>query len=238
MGHLYHLNVPILLKKLMKTKKGNLEIYFIIVIALVVLDQVTKILIKNYFGVYHTENSLSLSRYDYIRVFGEYVQFTYVENEGMAFGISFGAGKYLLSLFSVFASIALIWFIIKIRLYSPWVKIGFSLILAGAVGNLIDRVFYGVIFNYAPLFWGRVIDFVMIDIPDIDLGFIYYTHFPVFNVADSCVTIGVIILIIFHNKIPAWSDIMSKTNNAQVSSSNYSNNTTDIVDIKNDDATN
>jgi len=220
---------------MMKIKKGNLTLYFIVVISLVVLDQVSKILIKNYFGVSHTEDSLSLSRYDYIRVIGEYVQFTYVENEGMAFGISFGAGKYLLSLFSVFASIALTWFIFKIRLYSPLVKIGFSLILAGAVGNLIDRVFYGVIFDYAPLFWGRVIDFVMVDIPDIDLGFIYYTHFPVFNVADSCVTIGVIILIIFHNKIPVWSDIMNKSDDSQIHTQENTINTTDSVGGKDND---
>lgn len=219
----------------MKIKKGNLTIYFIVVILLVLLDQVTKILIKNYFGVSHTEDSLSLSRYDYIRVIGEYVQFTYVENEGMAFGISFGAGKYLLSLFSVFASIALTWLIFKIRFYSSWVIIGFSLILSGAVGNLIDRVFYGVIFGYAPLFWGRVIDFVMVDIPDIDLGFLYYTHFPVFNVADSCVTIGVIILIIFHNKIPVWSDIMNNPDDSQIQIQENTINTADFVDSKGND---
>ena len=158
--------------------------------------------IKNYFGITHTSNGFSLGNYQNIKIIGDFLQFTYVENEGMAFGISFGAGKIILSLFSIIASIALIWYLYKIRNYSVWVKTGIAFILAGAVGNLIDRVFYGIFFNYAPLFYGRVIDFVQVDIPDIHWGFIDYTYFPVFNVADSCVTVGVVLLIIFHKKIP------------------------------------
>ena len=83
-------------------------------------------------------------------------------------------------------------------------------ILAGAVGNLVDRVFYGMIYGYAPIFWGRVVDFVQVDIPDINFWNIHYTHFPVFNVADSCVTVGVAFLLIFHNRIPSFAELKTK----------------------------
>lgn len=169
---------------------------------LIILDQVTKMLIKNYFGIIHDSNSYSFGNHNNIKIIGDFLQFTYTENEGMAFGISFGAGKIILSLFSIFASLAIGWYLYKIRNYSVIVKIAIAFILAGAVGNLIDRVFYGLIFNYAPLFYGRVIDFIQVDIPDIHWGLINYTYFPIFNVADSCVTIGVILLLIFHKKIP------------------------------------
>jgi len=187
--------------------KGNVTGFFILASILIVLDQITKIWIKNHFGVTHTPDSLRIAVFENIEIIGDFLQFTYVENEGMAFGISFGAGKIILSLFSVIASIALSWYLLKIKDYSVWVKLGVSLILAGAVGNLIDRVFYGVFFDYAPIFYGRVIDFVQVDIPDISLGFINYSHFPIFNVADSCVTVGVIFLILFHKYIPTFSEI-------------------------------
>ncbi len=186
----------------MTEKKKSITIFFVISFVLIVIDQITKLWMKSYFGVVHSGDSFTLSNYQNIKVIGDFLQFTYVENEGMAFGISFGAGKILLSLFSIIASVVISWYLYKIRNYSSWVKFAVSLILAGAFGNLIDRVFYGVAFGYAPLFYGRVIDFVQVDIPDINLGFIHYTYFPVFNVADSCVTVGVILLLIFHKKIP------------------------------------
>jgi signal peptidase II len=206
MGHWY--NVPFLYGKIMK--KNRIAIFFIISILLIILDQITKILIKQYFGIAHTGEGYSMSNYQNIKIIGNFLQFTYVENEGMAFGISFGAAKIILSLFSIIASIGLIWYLYKIKDYSVWIKTGIALILAGAVGNLIDRVFYGVIFNYAPIFYGRVIDFVQVDIPDIHLGFINYTYFPVFNIADSCVTVGVVFLLIFRKGIPTLAKIRGK----------------------------
>jgi lipoprotein signal peptidase len=63
-------------------------------------------------------------------------------------------------------------------------------------------VFYGT----TPLFYGGVVDFILVDIPDIDFLWFQYTHFPVFNVADSCVTCGIILLIIFNKYIPKLED--------------------------------
>jgi signal peptidase II len=196
----------------MTQKQKSITIFFIISFILILLDQLTKLWIKNYFAVAHTGDSYTIGNYQNIRVIGDFLQFTYVENEGMAFGISFGAGKILLSLFSIFASVAISWYLIKIKNYSNWIKLAIALILAGAVGNLIDRVFYGVIFGYAPLFYGRVIDFVQVDIPDIDLGFIRYQYFPVFNIADSCVNVGVVLLLIFHKKIPTFKMLKNPEN--------------------------
>ncbi len=193
-------------------KKQNIYIFFIISILLLILDQVIKQLIKNHFGVVHLGNEFLMANHNNIKILGNFLQFTYVENEGMAFGISFGAGKILLSLFSIIASTLIAMYLYKIAGYSNHIKFAVALILAGAVGNLIDRVFYGIIFDYAPLFYGRVIDFIQVDIPDINFGFINYTYFPIFNIADSCVTVGVLLLLIFHKKIPPLNVLKNRTN--------------------------
>jgi signal peptidase II len=207
-------------------KENKVSYYFILAVFMILLDQITKQWLRNYFGVINTPTGFSLYNYENIPVIGDFLQFTYVENEGMAFGISFGAGKIFLSLFSIIASIGLSWYLIKIRNYSTWIKLGIAFILAGAAGNLIDRVFYGVIFDYAPIFYGRVIDFVQIDIPDINLGFLNYSHFPVFNVADSCVTVGVVILILFHKKLPTLDEVKEQ-NKISESENSRENNGTD-----------
>jgi signal peptidase II len=75
------------------------------------------------------------------------------------------------------------------------------MILGGAIGNLIDRVFFGVIYGYAPLFQGKVVDFVDVDFFDINLFGTIYDRWPIFNVADMAVSIGVILLIFFSRKI-------------------------------------
>jgi signal peptidase II len=180
--------------------------FFIVASLLILFDQVTKLYFKgfNLFGIVHEGAEYGMPN----PVIGDVLLWTYIENPGMAFGIEFGAGKIFLSLFSVLASIALAWLIIKIAQRSIGVLIGFTLIFAGAVGNLIDRVFYGVFYGYAPLFYGKVVDFVQVDIPDI--AFLGWTHFPIFNVADSCVTVGVVMLILFHKHLPEIHDLFPK----------------------------
>lgn len=76
------------------------------------------------------------------------------------------------------------------------VRFSLTLLLGGAVGNLIDRMFYGVLYGEGPLFYGKVVDFLQVDIPDVSLFGELYTHWPVFNVADSCVSVGVVTLLI------------------------------------------
>lgn len=158
-------------------------------------------------------------------VFGNWFLIHFTENNGMAFGFEFGAdaGKLFLSVFRVIAIGGIVWYLVRIvRRKSPrGVIVCISLILAGAIGNMIDSAFYGMLFNdsfnrvasflpadggYAPLLFGKVVD--MLYFPLID-GFLpswvpfwggdYFVFFrPVFNIADSSITIGVIILLLFH----------------------------------------
>jgi signal peptidase II len=139
-----------------------------------------------------------------ISVIGSFLQFTHIENPGMAFGIEFGALKPILSIFSIIASVFLFYLIGRSGNSKTLIKLGLALVTAGAAGNLIDRVFYGVFFDYAPLFYGMVVDFIQVDIPDINFLNIHYRYFPIFNVADSCVSVGVFILILMHKHLPSF----------------------------------
>ncbi len=186
--------------------KNNRNKYFFIgAVLLVLLDQFTKLLVKGFgfLGIEAEGMMLGSS----ISLIGDFLQITYVENKGMAFGIEFGWGKIFLSMFSIFASIGLVFYLHKLQKFSAWVRTGVMFILAGAVGNLVDRVFYGILYGSAPLFYGSVVDFIMVDIPDISLFGNNYTHWPVFNIADSCVTIGVVFLVLFHNRIPSMKEV-------------------------------
>jgi signal peptidase II len=164
--------------------------FYILVGILIVIDQLTKF----YFS--------KLGYGEAQPVIGTFLQFTHVENPGMAFGIQFGWAKIFLSLFSIIASGFLIIYLSKIQTAKLWVKIGIAFVAAGALGNGIDRVFYGIIFDYGPLFYGKVIDWVQVDIPDIDFLFIRWSYFPIFNVADSSITIGACILILMYKHLP------------------------------------
>jgi signal peptidase II len=192
----------------MSNNNGKIKIYYIVVAFLIVFDQVTKLVVKgfNLLGFEHKGMHLGES----INVFGTWLRWTFVENEGMAFGIKFGIFKIFLSLFSILAGGALGYYLYKIRHIHWGVKTGISLIMAGALGNMIDRVFYGVFYGTDPLFYGKVVDFVQVDIPDVNVFGLFYTHFPVFNVADSCVTVGVCTLLIFNKFIPSFESIFPK----------------------------
>ena len=113
--------------------------------------------------------------YDSVQVLGDFFRITYIENPGMAFGLRF-AGPWFFTLFSFIASIALIVVIYRMRTEPLLPRATLALVLGGAIGNLIDRFAYG-----------QVIDFL-----DFGLG---GKRFPVFNVADSAVTIGMVMLI-------------------------------------------
>ena len=71
---------------------------------------------------------------------------------------------------------------------------------------MIDRLLYGVLFDEGALFYGKVVDFIQVDIPDVTWFGDIHTHFPVFNIADSCVTVGVILLLFTGNKLPSTSN--------------------------------
>jgi len=186
-------------------------------VILVVIDQVIKILVKT-----------NMQIGEHFNVIGNWFQIFFIENEGMAFGMKFGGavGKFLLSFFRIALSGALCWWIVSLVRKSvdskgtlallpdgkpvvpTGVLVGLTLITAGAFGNIIDSLFYGVIFDYAPLMFGRVVD--MFYFPLIDTFWPDWVPFvggdrllffaPVFNFADSCVTVGAFYLILFQNR--------------------------------------
>ncbi len=201
---------------------SSTRIFFLLSFVLIAFDQTTKLITKgfNLFGFSKEGMRLGES----IEVIGTLIRFTFVENPGMAFGIEFGWGKIFLSLFSVFAVIALAWYLFKIDGYNKYARTGIMLIFAGATGNMIDRVFYGVFYGESALFYGKVVDFVHVDIPDIDIFGLYYTHFPVFNVADSCVSCGVALLFFFHSKLPSIEEIRKKKSPSNLESDNLQDN--------------
>lgn len=197
----------------MEQKKKSIKswVLWLVVAGLIVLDQVVKISVKTTMTLGESHN-----------VLGDWFRWCFIENEGAAFGMSLGGewGKLALSLFRLVAIGALVWFIGKLRRTDAptGVVVGFALILAGAVGNMIDSAFYGVIFSestftsvaqlfpegggYAPFLHGKVVDmlyFPLFHFPDwmpLVGGELFFS--PVFNFADSYITIAVFYLIIFH----------------------------------------
>jgi len=166
----------------------------------VIADQVTKFFVK---GLKIEWLGISLPGMPYgssKQVFGNFVKLTFIENPGMAFGINVGP-KMFLTVFTILASLVILYYIFKHRHDSVMLRLALALILAGALGNLIDRTFYGLIYSYAPLFHGRVVDFVQVEFWDFTFLGKTYTTWPIFNVADVSVTLGFLIIILFNKKI-------------------------------------
>ena len=184
---------------------------------IVILDQLTKFLVKG--GTIPLLN-LHVQGMDYgssINVFGDFFKITFVENPGLAFGIDVNeTSKLFLSLFSLAASIGILYYIYKSKEQKLIVRIALAFILGGAVGNLIDRMFYGVFYGYAPVFYGKVVDFFNADFFDFTIFGRTYDRFPIFNIADSSVTVGVILLILFHKRVEEKKEISVEANSVVV----------------------
>ncbi|MBN2029202.1 signal peptidase II [bacterium] len=133
-----------------------------------VSDQVTKKAIRNNMFV-------GESRPVFESVTGSLIRLTYVENPGIAFGIRVRNGS-LFTLFSILASIGIVLYLVLHRHEGMGIKAGMTLILGGACGNLLDRILYQ-----------QVVDFV-------DVGLNNRLRWPVFNIADSAVVVGMVIL--------------------------------------------
>ena len=169
---------------------------------IVLCDQVSKLLVK---GIHIPALGIAVNGVPYGSsrpVIGDFLRLTYIENPGMAFGIDVG-GKLFFSIFSLLASLAIVIYLYRARREPLGFRLSLAMILGGAVGNLIDRLFYGVIFGDGPLFYGRVVDFFDLDFFKIDFWGYHLARWPVFNVADACVTIGVIMLVFFHRRAPS-----------------------------------
>jgi len=190
----------------------------LIVLGILLLDQVLKIYVKTHFVLG-----------EHVDVAGDWFKLLFVENKGMAFGMKLSDsswGKLFLTLFRLVAVVA--GFFVLLRLvrqrYSRGLIICGSLILAGAAGNLIDSIFYGMIFTesifsvahltpwgqgYAALFHGQVVD--MFYFPIVQgtwpswmpvVGGSSFSFFePVFNLADASITTGVLVLLVFQKRL-------------------------------------
>lgn len=189
----------------------------ILILLILVIDQILKFWIK-----------LNMTLGQEFHIFDDWFIIHFTENEGMAFGLQFGGefGKLALSLFRILAIIAIGWYLYDLvrKKANTGLVISISLILAGAIGNIIDSAIYGLIFShssyhttamlfpegggYASFLHGRVVD--MLYFPLIEGTYPSWVPFwggddfiffrPVFNIADSSITIGVLILILFQRR--------------------------------------
>ncbi|MEO0557714.1 MAG: signal peptidase II [Bacteroidota bacterium] len=168
-------------------------------LAIILADQVTKMLAK--FQLEPLGRS--------VQVIGDLFKFTYTENPGMAFGLEIGS-KLFLTLFSIVATILILVYLWHVRKAPLGYRLALAFVLGGAFGNVIDRVFFGMTFGECfpsppgseRLFYGCVIDFLHVDvgvlyIPDWVpfLEPVGYPLFPIGNIADVCIIIGVVLVL-------------------------------------------
>ncbi|PIW70721.1 MAG: signal peptidase II [Ignavibacteriales bacterium CG12_big_fil_rev_8_21_14_0_65_30_8] len=167
----------------------------------ILIDQVSKLLVKGFsFPIINFHHN-GMYEGERIRILGDFFRITFIENPGMAFGIDPGSNfKFWISIFSILASIGIIIYMYLMKKEKFTLRFSLALILGGAIGNLIDRLFYGIFYGYGPLFYGRVVDFLDVDFFHFTLFGKTFDRWPIFNVADAAVSIGVIILLIFHTK--------------------------------------
>jgi len=173
---------------------------FLLAALVVLADQLIKIWVRN--NMYMGQE---------IHFLGERGMLLYTENNGMAFGLELGgvAGKLALTLFRIVAVAGIgygLYYLIKNK-YNRGLILNVALIFAGALGNIIDSTFYGIIYNYAPIFQGRVVD--MFYFPLITGHFPSWMPIwpgeefkffrPIFNLADSAISVGVILILIYQN---------------------------------------
>ena len=206
--------------------KGRLAT--LIIVAILLIDQAIKIWVKT-----------SMTLHESIRV-TDWFYITFIENMGMAFGMQLGS-KIVLSLFRVVAIGILgyyIWQQVKRNARTGYI-VCLSLVLAGAAGNLIDCMFYGMMFNesspyylsylvdfgtgYAPFLMGKVVDMFYFPLIETEwptwMPFVGGQHFvffsPVFNFADASISVSVVLLLLFYREEISKITLKKETNNVE-----------------------
>ncbi len=148
------------------------------------LDQISKWIIKQ-----------TMTLHESVSVLGDFFRITYIENPGMAFGIRFGDNLFF-TVFAVAASLVILVYLFKMKGEHIATRIAMATILGGALGNLSDRIARGSVLDFLDF------EFFNIHIPDFQILFIDFpgyrlNRWPIFNVADIAVTVGMIILFLF-----------------------------------------
>ena len=181
--------------------------YFLVALLVILIDQTSKLLVYNYMYLHEEVN-----------VIGEWFKLHYLLNPGMAFGIRWRSefGKIALTVFRIGAMFGIGYYLFKMarKKAHAGFLLSMSLIMGGAVGNVIDSTFYGVLLNnqpvgsFSPWFHGQVIDMLFFPIFDFHwpewvplVGGEYFLFFsPVFNIADSSIFVGVTSILIFQKR--------------------------------------
>jgi len=168
---------------ILKLNNQSLIIY-LTAIVVVILDQISKYLIKS-----------SMQLYDSFDVIGNFFKITYIENAGMAFGIQMGSRPIFVAL-SIVAAVIVFVYLMRIPNEQFLFRFSLALIMGGATGNLIDRIAFGRVVDFLDVEFFDIslpaFQFLIIDFPGYSL-----TRWPVFNIADSAVTCGMIMIIWF-----------------------------------------
>ena len=182
--------------------------YFLISLLVIIVDQIVKMLVHN---------NMTMGSNGQILILGELFKLHYLTNPGMAFGLKldFEYGKLLLTVFRIGAMFAIGYYLYSlVKKEAPkGLLVCIALILGGAIGNLIDSIFYGVLLDNAPYdapspwFHGQVVDMFYIDIwegflPDWIpfIGGDYMALWPVFNIADASIFVSICLILIFQRK--------------------------------------
>jgi signal peptidase II len=174
---------------------------FLIVVFIVLIDQIIKTWVRT--NMYLGQD---------IHFLGDHGMLHYTENNGMAFGMELGGdfGKLVLTMFRIAAVVAIgygLVYLIKHK-YHRGLIMCVALILAGALGNIVDSTIYGVLYQHGPLFYGRVVDMFYFPLLSGNFpqwvplwgGQDYIFFRPVFNFADSAISVGVIAILIFQKR--------------------------------------
>lgn len=201
----------------------NVSRYFVLALVIIVIDQASKLLVYKYMYL-HQE----------INVIGDWFRLHYLLNPGMAFGIRWNNefGKLALTAFRIAAMFGIGYYLWKMaqKHAHPGFLWCMALILGGAVGNVIDSIFYGVVLGNhpagspTPWFHGQVIDMLFFPIVDFYwpdwvpyVGGDYFLFFsPVFNIADSSIFIGVVVILLFQKRF--FKDAPEESGPAEVPS--------------------